>query len=332
MDKSTYQGHYLPPIGDDLRRIACWGLGGHAQRSLIPAIGSSANVHLVGAWSRSSSKLSEVCEESGIRGYSSKEEMLSDEEVDTVVVSTPTGLHYEHGIEVLKSGKNLWSEKSLFIDSASRVEFGGVLEKSNLEVAEMFMFLYHPQFLRLKSLVDSGELGEIFSMTARFCIPHLDEGNIRYDPSLGGGSLLDAGCYPIASAHALFGAGSFDVSSNIEHASSIHPVDTYGNALVKYHDGVSAFLEWGFGMAYANEIKLRCEMGNVRVNRAFSKPEDLRTYIEVTDSQGQCNRIEVGPSNHFIEMFDSHCSKTTLDWVIGQSGLMEKIMESGGVS
>ena len=312
-----------------MRKVSCWGIGNHAIRNILPALEDCPNIDLVGVWSRNSEKLSEACDSLGIRGYDSELDLLTDTEVDTVILCTPTGLHAEQGFAVISNGKNLWSEKSLFLNETDRSRFQDISTKMSTDVCEMFMFLYHPQFRRLKSLLDSGELGKIFSMSARFCIPHQEFADFRYNKNLGGGALLDAGCYPIAASHALFGCDYNNISSLIIQDNDFS-VDTRGNAKINYPGGITSFLEWGFGMTYSNEISLRCERGNIFVYRPFSKPGDIETWIEISHSSGEKNRISIDPSNHFEDMFSSNCNITGLSWVKGQSILLEKIRLSNG--
>ena len=309
-----------------MRNVACWGLGGHARRNLLPALVSCTSTNLRGAWTRNQEVLSEVSGEHGIRSYGSEIEMLEDPSVDTVVLATPTGLHVDQGSLVISSGKHLWSEKSLF---AAGEQGASLLERassSNLDACEGFMFLYHPQFASLSNLLASGRLGRLFSISCRFGIPHLDQSNIRYDSDLGGGALLDAGCYPIAAAHALLGPSPERMMARVESEEG-YSVDTYGTAVLEYESGVTAFLEWGFGLSYRNEIRAWCEEGSITVERAFSKPPNLATSIDIRDSRGGTESIRIDPADHFERMFQSLCSETRCDWVRDQSRLLAAILE-----
>tara|TARA_B100002051_G_scaffold269600_1_gene301184 strand:+ start:24897 stop:25841 length:945 start_codon:yes stop_codon:yes gene_type:complete len=312
-----------------LRKVSCWGIGKHAVRNILPALETCTNTCLVGAWSRNTEKLSETCDNLGIKAYDSEFELLSDDEIDTIILCTPTGLHAEQGISVVSSGKNLWSEKSLFLNEKEQSKFEKISSEMSTDVCEMFMFLYHPQFRMLKSLLESGEMGKIFSLSARFCIPHQESPNFRYQKNLGGGALLDAGCYPVAASHSLFGSDYSRISSQLINEENFS-VDIRGNAKIDYPGGITSFLEWGFGMSYANEISLRCEEGNISLNRPFSKTSVIETQIEISYNSGEKNRINIPPSNHFVDMFSSNCDMTGLNWVKNQSKLLKKISSENG--
>ena len=98
-------------------RIAMWGIGNHARRYLIPALTKDeSEMRLVGCYTRNIEKSLEICGQYDLTQFNSEDEMLTSEEVDGILLATPTKLHSEQGISVLKKGKHLFSEKSLYLD------------------------------------------------------------------------------------------------------------------------------------------------------------------------------------------------------------------------
>ena len=305
--------------------VAIWGIGKHATRNLIPALIDCPETHLVGAWTGSGDKRVMASENFGIKCYSSHQEMLDDRNLDAIVVSTPVGLHYDHGKRVIASGKHLWCEKSL---ATSSQEVGGLMtlsEEYSVEVKEMFMFLHHQQFIRLKELVNSGRIGKIRSLVARFGFPHLNQNDIRYRPDLGGGSLLDAGCYPVAAAHSLIGPNPLQVWGQL-WSEADHQVDTMGCAVFVYEGEKRAILEWGFGHSYRNEIEIWGTDGVIMANRAFSKPPDLSSEISIIYKDGTEEKVTFNACNHFSTMFTNFSTLPySNQWNIDQAALIERI-------
>lgn len=308
--------------------VGLWGLGSHAIKNLIPAIQQSPDCNLTGIWSRKNLDASLEKSFTEVKIYNSYQEMLGDETIDVIIISTPTGLHFEQGVEVLKSGKNLWCEKSLCSDSNEVEQLVKLAKANSLLVKEMFMFLHHPQFLKIKEILDSGIIGKVNSLYARFGFPHLENSNFRYNPDLGGGSLLDSGCYPIAASHSLFGGNPVDIFSTI-FTDDGYEVDTSGAALLVYENGIKSILEWGFGLSYRNEIEIWGEFGVLKANRVFSKPNDFNSEIYLIDTYGNKEIINIPPTNHFIEMFSNFIKqKDDISWNLNQSKLMMSIRKN----
>ena len=196
-------------------RVSIWGLGEHARRNLIPSLMNCDNVDLVGVWSRSKEKRESVARETDSISYQSESELLSDPLSHAVVISTPTGLHYKHGKLAIESGKDVWVEKSLTSNQNDSEKIVNLAKDSNLKIYELFMFLFHPQFEQIESIIRDGKLGSIKTLYAKFGFPHISSENFRYDKNLGGGSLLDAGCYTVAASHRILGPNPKDIYCKI---------------------------------------------------------------------------------------------------------------------
>src|SRR5690348_349866 len=103
-------------------RVAVWGLGRHALKNVLPAFANARAVELACVVSRDRATVEQVASSYGCREWSGPAEMLADDAVEAVYVATPTGLHAQHGHEVLKAGKALWCEKPLCMDLAAASE------------------------------------------------------------------------------------------------------------------------------------------------------------------------------------------------------------------
>ena len=90
------------------KKIGVWGLGKHAINNILPAINDAENISLYGCYSRDEKVVQKVSSRFKIKKWSSSLEMLRDESLDVVYLSTPPQLHYEQGIEILNSGKHFW--------------------------------------------------------------------------------------------------------------------------------------------------------------------------------------------------------------------------------
>lgn len=286
-------------------RLAVWGLGHHAIGRVLPAVAQAQGVELYGVCSRSLITVAEHSTRWGCRGWSEPDAMLSDPLVDVVYVATPIGLHAQHGVAVLKAGKHLWCEKALTARLSDTRELLELSERRGLSVRECFMYLHHPQFLRLAEVVSHGELGRILAVSCRFGVPKLTDPGFRSDPNLGGGALFDIGSYPISAVQALFP----DVPQTVLYASMSKRdgavVDTDGQAWIALSNGAMATLEWRSNAAYRNEIDIWGERASLNTDKLFSKPASYAPQFRIRDAHGNETIESIGAGDHFVLMLES---------------------------
>ena len=313
--------------------MGLWGLGDHARRNLLPAFRDSSRSQLRGVTTLEPPVLARVAESEGVEAYPDPARMLEAEDIQAVYLSVPNALHHELGVQVLEAGKHLWCEKPLATTHEERSSLLSLGERAGLGVLECTMFQDHPQFQRIRSIVTAGRIGRVRSMSARFGFPHLPPTDFRYQPEMGGGALLDAAFYPVSAARLLL-PGPLRVVGSRVFTDEPFQVDTRGAALLAAPGGVNAFLEWGFGMAYRNEVEIWGEEGTLFAGRVFSKPPTLETTVRVAKQSGEVEEERVEPANHFTRMLDRF-GRITLkgDWgpvmagSADQSRLVAEVME-----
>lgn len=229
--------------------------------------------------------------------------VLADRMIDVIYIATPIALHAEFALSALDAGKHVWSEKPLTQSAERTASLVAAAEKNDRMLSEVDMYLHHRQFRQLRSLLaDKVSQGEAINwMAASFSIPSLPAGNIRYDPLMGGGALLDLGFYPISTALELFGEPlSIAATGSI---SKEFGVDLSGSALLTYPGfGFHAF--WALGATYSSTIELNLTRSRYLFERAFAKPHDLETEILTHLPSGMCDPIFVQSDDHFSIMFD----------------------------
>ena len=282
-------------------RVAFWGLGRHASAKLLPAAAATPGLEIAGACSRDAARVAGAAIAWRCRGWTDPAEMLADPRVDVVYVATPIALHAEHGRRVLEAGKHLWCEKPL---SGDRAECASLLDLSrarNLVLCEGFMHLRHPQFEQLRAWVSSGELGRLTSIVCRFGIPRLDEPGFRAHADLGGGALLDVGCYTVATLVALLPERVLRVRSASIETRGDWMVDTDGDALIDC-DGTAAYLDWRINASYRSEVDVWGDEGSVFTDKIFSKPAAYEPTFRRRDARGAETILRGRAADHFVLM------------------------------
>jgi D-xylose 1-dehydrogenase (NADP+, D-xylono-1,5-lactone-forming) len=164
--------------------------------ALLGGAKESSLVDVIGVGSRERARAEAYAHERGLeRAYGGFDELLADPDVDAVYVALPNALHVEWAIRALEAGKHVLSEKPLTRDPREAERAFDAAERTGRTLMEGFMYRHHPQTKRLAQLVRDGELGELRLVRSHFSFTLDRQRDVRWDSELGGGSLLDLGCY-----------------------------------------------------------------------------------------------------------------------------------------
>ena len=185
-----------------------WGILSTADinRKVIPGAKASPKVDLVGVASRTQDRAEQYASWWEIpRAYGSYEALLADDEIDAVYISLPNTLHCEWSIKALEAGKHVLCEKPLSRHPDDVVEAFDTAARTGRLLSEAFMWRHNPQTARLQELVDQGAIGELRLVRSTFSYSLYDEDNIRLQPEVEGGGLMDVGCYNVSGSRLLGG-------------------------------------------------------------------------------------------------------------------------------
>lgn len=126
----------------------------------------------------------------------SYEGLLARDDVDAVYVSLPNALHHRWTLAALAAGKHVLCEKPLAMNATEAEEMFDAAGKAGKVLMEAFMYVSHPLLVAAKDVIRSGTLGRVRHVRTSFCFrARKVEGNVRFDKPLGGGAMLDVGCY-----------------------------------------------------------------------------------------------------------------------------------------
>ncbi|MEE9166163.1 MAG: Gfo/Idh/MocA family oxidoreductase [Candidatus Neomarinimicrobiota bacterium] len=187
-----------------------WGVLSTARigvEKVIPAMQLSEYCYMAAIASRSLEKAQQAAERLVIpKAYGSYEELLADSDVDAVYIPLPNHLHVPWSIKALDAGKHVLCEKPISLTAAEAQELLNVARnETKLKVMEAFMYRHHPQWQRAQQLVVEGKIGALQAIQSFFSYHNVDPGNIRNMAEIGGGGLMDIGCYCISLARFIFG-------------------------------------------------------------------------------------------------------------------------------
>ena len=184
-----------------------WGVLSTADinRHVIPPLYESPVSDVVAVASRTQERADAYAEEWGIaHAYGSYEALLDDPEVEAVYVSLPNGMHVEWSIRCLEAGKHVLVEKPFSRSAAEVARAYDAAGRADRLLMEAFMYRHHPQTAALARLVRDGAVGDVRLVRATFSFT-IRDGDVRLDPGLEGGALMDIGCYCVSGSRLVAG-------------------------------------------------------------------------------------------------------------------------------
>lgn len=280
-------------------RIGILGAADIAFRRFLPALKKCPEIEYAGVASRTPEKTAHFIDCYGGKGYSSYEALLADEHIDAVYVPLPPALHYEWGKKVLLAGKHLFMEKPFTTSLAETEELLHLAEEKGLAVHENYMFLYHSQLARIKSLIADGALGDIRLYRMAFGFPKRGENDFRYNKALGGGALLDCGGYPVRLALELLGEGAGVTQAKLVQPSG-YEVDLYGSAVLENNAGDCAQISFGMDNAYQCQLEVWGSEATLIAPRIFTAGPDLKPILLRRTSSSE-NTLELPADDQFLK-------------------------------
>jgi predicted dehydrogenase len=316
--------------------IGVLGCASIADRSVIPAIRKSADVNLIAVASRDPARAADFAIRHDAQACT-YDELLERDDIESVYVPLPVGLHHLWGARVLAAGKHLLLEKTFTERLAQSVDLVSAASASGLVAMEALMYRFHPVHAQLRTLVLSGAIGELRHIDAHFGMPLLPPNDIRRRSDLGGGASLDSLVYPLSLCLEL--AGRAPTGTHVRMLRDSSGIDIRG-AVQSDWESVSAQMVYGVGFAYRNECRVWGVTGSIRLERAFTRPPDMPAELLVQTSEG-VRTIVVPAADHFALMLrhfadrirgDAATSPVEGDDLLVRMACIEGIREQGGMS
>jgi predicted dehydrogenase len=271
-----------------MRKIR-WGVISTASIGLtevLPAMQKGQYCELVGVASRSLEKAQNVADQLGIpKAYGSYEELLADPEIEAVYIPLPNHLHVLWSIKALEAGKHVLCEKPLGLDEKDARRLLEVSRRHpNLKVMEAFMYRNHPQWHLVKKLVREGEIGELRSIHTFFNYYLIDPANVRNQADIGGGGLLDVGCYAVSSSRLIFESEPMRAFASMD----IDPqfkTDRMTAGILEFEMGIATFT-CSTQLADYQQVNILGTLGQVKLDLPFNPPPDRVAIVRLQNAKG----------------------------------------------
>ncbi len=270
------------------------GVAGIATKKVIPAMQRSEHSEIAAISSRDLGRARSAAEQLNIRkAYGSYEELLADRDIEAIYNPLPNHLHVPWSIKAAEAGKHVLCEKPIALSAKEAENLIQARNRTGVKIGEAFMVRTHPLSLRAREIVRSGEIGELRAIMSVFSYFNSDPNNIRNIAEIGGGGLMDVGCYPVTMSRFLFEREPARVASLIERDPEMK-IDRLTSAILDFAPGQAVFTCSTQLVPY-QRMQIMGTRGRIDIEIPYNIPPDRPTRIFIDDGSelaGKNARIE----------------------------------------
>ena len=254
-----------------------WGVLSTANigvAKVLPAMKQGEYCEMLGIASRNLEKARAVADKLGFaKAYGSYEELLADPEIEAVYIPLPNHLHVPWSIKALEAGKHLLCEKPIGLSSEEAQELMDASKMHpDLKIMEAFMYRHHPKWQRARQLVREGAIGELRTIQSLFAYYNDDPNNIRNMADIGGGGLMDIGCYCISLSRFIFDAEPQRVVGIVEY-DPVFKTDRLASGMMDFGVGTSTWT-CSTQLNDYQRVNIVGTEGRVEIEIPFNAPPD----------------------------------------------------------
>lgn len=303
-----------------------WGVLGTARiarRKVIPAMLAAPSARFAGLASRVKARaeagIREAMAEASARGltaphpakaYGSYEALLDDPAIEAVYIPLPNSEHLVWAQRALLAGKHVLIEKPAVLSGAEGQQLLATAKtRQNLLVSEGLMFRHHPQWTHVLRWIHDERIGTLRQLIIQFSFHNDDPQNIRNQPDLGGGALLDLGCYALAASRLIAGAEPQALAA--EQVIGKEGMDEQTRVWMRFPQtagdrGLEVFFSTDIRAGYFQRIDLSGSKGRIAMERPFSPVYSDMVQPRCFDHNGgDISDAEPCSADHFVEQFEA---------------------------
>jgi len=316
-----------------------WGVLGTANigvKKVIPAMQQGRHVEMAGIASRDRARAERVAGQLGIpKAYGSYETLLADPEIDAVYIPLPNHLHVPWSIKALEAGKHVLCEKPIGLSAAEGQKLLDVASRyPRQKIMEAFMYRHHPQWQRARQIVTAGEIGAVRTIHVFFSYHNVNPKNIRNMAEIGGGGMMDIGCYCISQARFIFGAEPARVCGILEYDPAFR-TDRLASGILDFGDRTATFT-CSTQLTPYQRVNIFGTEGQIEIEIPFNAPPDrpCRMWHQRGDAVEEivleiCNQYTIQGDLFSLAVLNDTAVPTPLTDAVANMRAIEAIIESG---
>jgi predicted dehydrogenase len=296
-----------------------WGVLSTAAiglKKVIPGMQKGDLTSVVAIASRNLAQAKKAAADLGIpTAYGSYGELLADPNIDAVYNPLPNNLHVPWTIKAAEAGKHVLCEKPISLTVAEAETLLEVRARTGVKIGEAFMVRLHPQWIRLRELLQEGRIGELRSVLGFFSYFNVNPQNIRNKVDAGGGALMDIGCYLIQASRYAFAQEPTRVVASIDRDPAMH-TDRLTSAILEFDGGRQAIFTCSTQLVPYQRLHFIGTKGRIELEVPVNVPPDrpVRLLIDTgTDLFGGGITAETFPICDQYTLQGDAFSKAILD-------------------
>jgi predicted dehydrogenase len=224
------------------------------------------------------------------RAHGDYASLIDDPEVDAVYIAPPHPMHKEWAIRCADAGKNILCEKPAGMNCAELDEMLAAAKANGVFFMEAFMYRCHPQTRLLRETLRKNLIGPVRMIHATFsyAAPNYNPRERRYARALGGGSILDVGCYGVSMARLIAGeltGRRFAEPLEVKGFARLEPqqgTDLTASALLRFDGDLIAMIQSGIALKGDNLVRVEGERGCITVGCPWAIRHG-ESFVQVTD-------------------------------------------------
>ena len=315
-----------------------WGVLGVAKiatEKVIPAMQKCEQAEVAAIASRTVAKAQAAAERLGLpKAYGSYEELLADPQIEAIYNPLPNHLHVPWSIRALEAGKHVLCEKPIGLSAAegqTLVEAGRRHPRQKL--MEAFMYRHHPQWIAARRLVAEGRIGPLCTVQTLFSYFNVNADDVRNKPEIGGGGLLDIGCYAISLSRFLFNREPERVMGIVELDPQFG-TDRLASGILDFGSGTGTFT-CSTQMAPYQRVQIFGKQGRVEIEIPFNAPPDRPCKLWLQTSAGieefslpVCNQYTIQGDLFSQAILEDTAVPTPIEDAVANMRVIEAVVRS----
>ena len=270
-----------------------WGILSTAKigrTKVIPAMQKGKFTSIDAICSRNLASAQSTASALGIpKAYGSYEDLLADPEIQAIYIPVPNHMHVEWTLKCLAAGKHVLCEKPIGLNAKEAADLMVEAAKyPQLKVMEAFMYRHHPQWIKAKEWVENGAIGRLVTIQSTFSYFNADPKNVRNQAGIGGGGLLDIGCYCISLSRFITGLEPKRVVGVMD-VDPVMKMDRLASGMLDFGELTSTFT-CSTQMAPHQVVHIYGTEGRVEIEIPFNAPQEspCRIFLHKGGEMEEC--------------------------------------------